>query len=67
MNELDYLREVMSFADDIRGMSELAQHAAADVGIWLEMIRNAADSLHHETSQRLKEAERDELYQMTHD
>lgn len=67
MNEQDYLRDVLTVARDIRGMTEQAVTEPADVGMWLELIRNAADQLVAGAQDRLRDTERAELHAMTHD
>lgn len=68
--DTDYLRDVISVSADIRGMVEQAvnAHIAAhhltepdETGMWLELIRNAADQLHTAASQQLRDTERAEL------
>ncbi len=68
--DTDYLRDVLTVTADIRGMIEQATnaHIAAhnltepdETGMWLELIRNAADQLYTSASQQLRDTERAEL------
>ena len=58
--DIDYLRDVLTVTADIRGMTEQAQQEPANVGLWLELIRNAADQLHARAADALRDAERAE-------
>ncbi len=60
--DANYLRDVLMVSADIRGMTEQAVNEPADVGMWLELIRNAADQLHARASQQLRDTERAELH-----